>query len=152
MVNGGLLANMLKIRTLLVVPILTLALCGLPFSSTAQSRPKTAAPRQVAAPTNAPAAKPKQPVAGPFNGKLAAVDKGAKTITVGKRTFRITPETRMRKDGQEATLADAVVGEKCSGYVKPTEDGGWIARSVNFGPKGQGTNTVQKASPAKRPK
>ncbi len=95
--------------------------------------------------TNQPAAKKpaaeakpaeKKPVAGPFHGKLAKVDKVAKTITVGKRTFHITSETRLKRgDGKPATLDDAVVGEEVSGYIKPREDGTLTATTVTFGAK-----------------
>jgi hypothetical protein len=77
----------------------------------------------------------KKPGAGPFHGKLAALDKAAKTITVGKRTFQITSETKIKKAGKPATLADGVVGEPVSGYVKPSADGKLLATSVNFGTK-----------------
>jgi len=73
--------------------------------------------------------------AGPFHGKLAALDKTAKTIKVGKRTFQITSKTRINRAGNKATLEDAVLGEIVSGYVKPTEDGKWIATTLNLGPK-----------------
>ena len=86
----------------------------------------------------------KKPAAGPFYGKLAALDKSAKTITVGKRTFRITSETKIRKDGKEAKLEDGVVGEVASGYVRPTDDGGWVASTVNFGPKPAKEETAKK--------
>ncbi len=85
---------------------------------------------------NTPGAKPaKKPGAGPFHGKLAALDQAAKTITVGKRTFQITSETRIRKSGKPATLEDAVVGEPVSGYVKPSAGGKLLATTVNFGAK-----------------
>ena len=71
----------------------------------------------------------------PFNGKIGVVDKAAKTISVGKRTFHITSETRINKSGKPATLDDGVIGEDVSGYVKPTEDGKLVATKVNFGPK-----------------
>ena len=101
------------------------------------------APAQVLAQTQEkPAKSPtekteKKPVAGPFHGRLAAVDKGAKTITVGKRTFQITSETRINKAGKPATLDDGVVGDEASGYIKPTEDGKLVATKINFGPKGE---------------
>src|SRR6266576_2700354 len=76
--------------------------------------------------------------AGPFHGKLAALDKAAKTITVGKRTFHITSETQIKKAGKPATLDEGVVGEEVSGYVKPTDDGKLVATTVNFGPKTEG--------------
>src|SRR5690348_16797705 len=61
--------------------------------------------------------------AGPFKGKLAAIDKVEKTISVGKRTFQITSETKIKKGGKPATLEDGVVGETVSGYVKPGAGG-----------------------------
>lgn len=85
----------------------------------------------------------KKPSAGPFHAKLAAVDKSAKTITVGKRTFQITSETKLNKAGKPATLDDAVVGEEVSGYVKPNDQGKLVATKVNFGPKADTTNTTK---------
>lgn len=110
--------------------LLSAALIALPVSLSAQSTNK------VAAATKKEAAKgAKKPGAGPFHGKLAALDKNAKTITVGTRTFQITSQTRINKAGKPATLEDGVVGEDVSGYVKPTEDGKLNATTVNFGPK-----------------
>jgi hypothetical protein len=88
----------------------------------------------------------KKPTAGPFHGKLVAVDKSAKTITVGKRTFQITSETKMFKAGKPATLDEGIIGEEASGYVKPTEDGKLVATKVNFGPKAsaEGSKSAEK--------
>jgi hypothetical protein len=83
----------------------------------------------------------KKPSAGPFHAKLAAVDKIGKTITVGKRTFQITSETKLNKAGKPATLDDAVVGEEVSGYVKPNDEGKLVATKVNLGPKADTTDT-----------
>jgi len=94
----------------------------------------------------------KKHVAGPFHGKLLAVNKNAKTISVGKRVFQITSETKMKKAGRPATLQDAIVGEPVSGYVKPTPDGRWIAASVNFGPKPQENGVPAKKSKPEMPK
>src|SRR5206468_6545155 len=77
----------------------------------------------------------KAPKAGPFHGKLVAVDSAAKTITVGKRTFQITSETKLKKDGKPATLDAGVVGEVVSGYVKTSPEGKLMATTVTFGPK-----------------
>ena len=82
---------------------------------------------------------------GPFHGKLAALDKFAKTITVGKRSFQITSETKIKKGGKPATLEDGVVGETVSGYFKPSADGKLIATTINFGPK----STVEPSDKAK---
>ena len=84
-----------------------------------------------------PDAAAKAPSAGPFHGKLAALDKSAKTITVGKRTFLVTAESKIHKAGRPAHLEDGVVGEPVSGYVKPTPDGKLVATTINFGPKSE---------------
>jgi hypothetical protein len=84
---------------------------------------------------------------GPFHGKLAAVDKVAKTIVVGKRTFQVTSETKIKKEGKPATLEDGEVGETVSGYVKPGADGKLTATTINFGPKSV-TEVSDKPSPA----
>ncbi len=77
----------------------------------------------------------KKPIPGPFHGKLAALDRSAKTITVGKRTFQITADTKITRAGKPATLDAGVVGEEVSGYIKPTESGKLLATTVHFGPK-----------------
>ncbi|HMP82414.1 MAG TPA: DUF5666 domain-containing protein [Verrucomicrobiota bacterium] len=82
-------------------------------------------------------AKPKRDTF-PFRGKVGAVDKEAKTFTVGERTFQVTADTKIMKAGKAATLDDAVVGEEVGGAAKKTEDGKLIATSVRFGPKPTG--------------
>ncbi len=84
--------------------------------------------------------------AGPFHGKLVSIDKTAKTITVGKRTFQITSETKIKKSGKPATLEDGVVGETVSGYIKPGADGKLNATTVNFGPKAAETGDKGKTT------
>jgi hypothetical protein len=71
----------------------------------------------------------------PFHGKLDAVDTNAMTFTVGKRTFQVTSETKILKDGQPAVLADGVVGERVSGSYRKTADGKLEAVRVHFGIK-----------------
>ena len=74
----------------------------------------------------------------PFHGKLVAVDKTAKTITVGERTFQITSESKLSKAGKPATLDDAAVGDEVSGNYQKADDGKLHAKSVRFGPKPEG--------------
>jgi len=85
--------------------------------------------------------------AHPFRGKLAAVDKAAKSITIGKSVYYITSETRIKKDGKDTTFDDAVVGEQASGYAKPMEGGKMAASSLNLGAKAE-----EKASEKKKQK
>jgi hypothetical protein len=87
----------------------------------------------------------KSPPGGhPFLGKLAAVDKAAKTIKVGESVYQITSETKITKDGKPATLDDGVVGEPVSGYAKPTDDGKMAATMVRFGAKAENKSAEKK--------
>jgi hypothetical protein len=70
----------------------------------------------------------------PFKGKVASVDKDAKTFKVGERVFSLTVESRITKGGKPATLADAAVGEEVGGSYKKAGDKLEIV-SVRFGPK-----------------
>jgi len=90
--------------------------------------------------------RPAQKSAHPFRGKLAAVDKAAKTITIGKSVYHITSETKINKGGKPATLEEGVVGEEATGYAKPMEGGKMYASTLNFGPKPEG-----KAASKKKP-
>lgn len=128
-----------------LVLLLALLCCITP--ARAQNTNAAASPPGQPGSTNAVGKTGKKSVAGPFHGKLLAMDQIAKTITVGKRTFQITSDTRIKKGGKPATFADGVVGEPVSGYVKPAQEGKWIAVSVNFGPK-----VPETASGAKRTK
>ena len=113
--------------------LLAVAIAATPAQLLAQTTDKPAPEKQTAAPKKDSAAKKK--AAHPFHGKLAAVDKTAKTFKVGESTYYVTSETKITKAGQPATLADGVVGEVASGYVKPTEDGKMTATKLTFGPK-----------------
>lgn len=123
--------------------LLSATLLGTVSSSVAQTTNKV--PAEKKGPTQATEAE-KPAKAGPFHGKLAAIDKVAKTITVGKRTFQITSESKLKKAGKPATLEDGVVGETVSGYVKPSPDGKLVAATVNFGPKAA-TDSGEKPKP-----
>ena len=73
----------------------------------------------------------------PFHGKIAAVDKKAKTFTVGERTFQITSETRLSKGGKPATLDDVTVGEEVGGSYEKADDGKLIVKMARTGPKAE---------------
>ena len=125
------------------VGLLAAAIAGMPALVLAQTT-NTPAPAKKSA---AVKKESKESKAGhPFHGKLAAVDKVAKTIKVGESVYQITSETKITKDGKPAMLEDGVVGELVSGYVKPTEDGKTPATKVNFGEKGGSKKKDQKAS------
>ena len=74
----------------------------------------------------------------PFHGKIGAVDKSAKTITLDERTkrvFQISSETKYTKDGKPATFEDAVVGDYITGQYLKGDDGKLTAKSIKFGMK-----------------
>ena len=77
----------------------------------------------------------KKQAAVPFHGNIVTMDKNARTITVGKRIFQITSETKIFKSDKPATFADGAVGDYVTGSYKKTDDGKLIAHSVYFGGK-----------------
>jgi hypothetical protein len=136
------------LRPVLKTTLITLALAaiiGAPAQLFAQTQEKPATDTKAA--TEKKETGEKKASAGPFHGKLGAVDKAGKTITVGKRTFHITSETKLFKAGKPATLEAGVVGDEVSGYVKPDANGKLVATKVNFGPK-----VETKAADAKKEK
>jgi hypothetical protein len=127
--------------------LLVAALAFLPNQAAAQTQTKTNKTEKKIQSTEPTAGKQ---TSGPFHGKLAALDKAAKTITVGKRTFQVTSSTKIFKAGNPATLNDGVVGEVCSGGFKTDESGRLVATKVTFGPKPE-TKTEEKATPTTQP-
>ena len=98
--------------------------------------------------TNAPVKKHRKHEHPVFNGKLVAVDTNAMTLTVGKRTFEITSDTKIFKDGKPATLSDGVAGEMIGGTYKKEAYGKLTATSIRFGEKTDGEKKKKKkASP-----
>jgi hypothetical protein len=99
--------------------------------------------RKVAA---ASTATDKKPSAHPFHGRLTKIDKVGKSIMVGKTTYYVGPDTKIKKDGQTAALEEGVIDEQVTGYVKPDDSGRMVASTVNFGGKG---STAKKEKPHK---
>ena len=79
-------------------------------------------------------------------GKVSAVDTNALTLTVGKHVLGITSETKITKDGQPATLADAIVGEAVSCSYKKDAAGKLIAMTVSYTTKAAGTKKKKQLS------
>lgn len=133
-------------RTLKLILAITVAWSCATATLPAQTTNKAAAGR------NETTTEKKKQTSGPFRGHLAAVDKAARTVTVGKRTFHVTSDTKIFKGGKPATLADGNVGEEASGGFKTAEDGRLVATKLTFGPKvdpGQTTEKVEKKKSAK---
>jgi Domain of unknown function (DUF5666) len=118
-----------SIFKLTMLGLLAVAIAGLPVCASA-------------ADTNAPtaekkASKTKKSSTLPIHGKLKAVDKTAKTVSVGEQTIQITSETKITKGGKPATLEDGVVGEEVSAVYKKGDNGTLTATTVRFGSKSE---------------
>jgi len=90
----------------------------------AEPPPVVAAPAAEIPATNAPApAKPKKKnTTLVASGKVLNVDTNAMTLTVGKRTFEMTSETRIIKGGKPAILDDIAVDDKVGIAYKKAGD------------------------------
>ena len=73
----------------------------------------------------------------PFRGKVSAVDKTNKTVTLeGKsHTFQITSATKITKAGKPAVIDDVIVGQTVGGLAKETAAGKWEVVTLNTGAK-----------------
>ena len=136
-----------SLRNLIVLTCLAVGFCGMAETANAQTTIKSPAATNSAGEVKT-TAKSKQ-TTGPFRGHLVAVNKAAKSVTVGKRVFYVTAETKILKAGKPATLDQAVVGEEASGGFKTADDGRLIATKLNLGPKmvavkGESTSTEKK--------
>lgn len=115
------------IARIMVLSLLATAMIALPVAARAQDANTNEPPHQTMT--------PKKHNTIPFRGKVAAMDTQAMTLTVGNRTFQITADTKISRDGQPATLSDGVEGEPVRGTYKKTEAGKLEALSVYFGAK-----------------
>ena len=89
-------------------------------------------------------------VAVPFEGPLAA--KSDTSITIKEHMFEVTPDTKITKDGQPATLADGEIGKPVSGQYRKLEDK-LVARTIRFGEKSKAPIkvNVEQEKPAAKP-
>jgi hypothetical protein len=99
------------------------------------SRAQDAGANTPAPPAQTAPVKPKKHEGMVFRGAVSAVDAKAMTLTIGKRTFEVTSETKITKEGKPAILSDIAVGDKVGGAYKKTDDGKLCATTVNDGKK-----------------
>jgi hypothetical protein len=92
-----------------------------------------------AATNTAPAAPRPARGTNSYRGTIASVDAASMTLTlkVGRNgtvesKVKVTSSTKIKKDGQAATFADAVEGARVSGQGKKNEDGVWTATTMNI--------------------
>ena len=128
-----------------LILLLSISLAGLPMAVTAKD-------------TNAPAAekpatkeaKPKKSSILPIHGKLKALDKTAKTVSIGEHTLQITSETLISKEGKPATLEEGVIDENVTATYKKSDDGKLNAVKLSFGKAEKKTSTKAKKEKAKQ--
>ena len=80
---------------------------------------------QDAASTNSPAVTAPAPAHKhglQLHGKVTAVDTAAMTVTIGSKTYNLTSETKILKEGKPATISDITVGETLRGSYKKVGD------------------------------
>jgi hypothetical protein len=129
---------------------LTIALFAFAVASSpllAQTTNKAPAEKKSATEKKEPAEKKQSPI--PFHGNIVTLDKGKMTLTVNKRVFQVTSETKIFKSDKPATFADGVVGDYVTGSYKKTDDGKLIAHSVYFGGKSKTTSSEKKKDASK---
>lgn len=98
-------------------------------------------------PTPKPAETKTKAAGLPFRGKVSAVDKDAKTVSLaGKeksRTFQITATSKIKKDGKAATLGEVTIGESVGGYALRTESGHPEVVTLNIGKASKGRDSTE---------
>jgi hypothetical protein len=124
-----LMKNLLRIISALA---LVIRVTGLPLAARAAD-PVPEAPKAEK--------KSKATKTAPFTGKVGAVDKLAKTVTLeGKdrqRVFQITSETRIFKEKKPGIFADVQVGDTVGGSARESNDGKMEALTLNVLPAKQ---------------
>lgn len=118
-----------KLLQFSAVSLFTVAIAGAPLLSRAAETnppPKTG---QIAP------EKPRKQEGLVFKGKVNAVDAQAMTLKVGERTFVVTPEAKITKNGQPATLEEIAVGDAVGGAYKKAAEGKLEATTINDGKK-----------------
>ena len=134
----------LPFLSFLLVPAVALSAPG----SVSAKEKESPSPAATAATSPAASAAMKKPHSIPYHGKVASVDSAAKTFTVGARKFAMTDNTKITKDGAEATMSDIAAGEQVSGSYWKKDDGTLEARSVKLGEKKMESSSQKKESPS----
>jgi hypothetical protein len=74
----------------------------------------------------------------PFRGTIKTINKAAQTIVLkGEKaqTFKIIPETKIRRDGKPIGFEDIAIGDTLGGFARQAPAGHWEALTLNFGTK-----------------
>ena len=74
----------------------------------------------------APDKAPRKASGLPFHGKITAIDLQTKKVSLaGKqvRVYQVTADTKIKKDGEPASLNDAKIGDSVGGYAVREDEG-----------------------------
>jgi len=85
-----------------------------------------------------PSAEPPAAKTRPFRGTIKIVNKAAQTIVLkGEKaqTFKVIPETKIRRDGKPIGFEAIAVGDTLGGFARQAPAGHWEALTLNFGAK-----------------
>lgn len=127
-------------KSLFSIAVLTAAIC--------------LSPAFVKAADDKPADDAKKARGMPFNGKISAVDKATKTITLeGKeknRTFQLTAATKINRDKKPITLEEVAVGEHVGGYARENAEGKLEVVTLNTGLPGRGAKAKDEKKEEKK--
>jgi hypothetical protein len=119
---------MKSITKLSVVLLATAMAAGTALAQT-NSAPET---------TNTAPAPPRARPAPRFQGTIASIDAATMTLTLKGRTeaqptkVKVTSTTKIFKDRDPGTFADALVGLRVSGSGKKGDDGVWVATTLRI--------------------
>ncbi len=134
-------------RRLFIAAVLTTALLGSTLGSLAAEKNDST--------SSTPSKAEKKAKRIPFRGRVTAVDPVAKTFTLaGKekaRTFLVTADTKLKKDGQEAVFDDLKVGELVGGQYCAAASGSLEAVLVNIGLKPGKEKSLEKSDMKSQP-
>jgi hypothetical protein len=99
--------------------------------------------------TNAPPAKGR-----PFHGTIKTVNKPAQSIVLNgakAQTFKVTPETKIRRDGKPIRFEEIIAGETVGGYAHQVASNHWQAVTINLGQKTPEPSGSTAPPPAPKP-
>lgn len=65
--------------------------------------------------------------------KIEAVDKEKMTVTLGTRTYQVTSDTRIYRDGKPTSFDDVRVGDSATGSYRKLDDGTLQLVSLRIG-------------------
>ena len=74
----------------------------------------------------------------PFRGTIKSISKAAQVIVLEgpkAQTFKIIPDTKIRRDGKPIGFGDIKVGDTLGGFARQAPAGHWEALTLNFGQK-----------------